>query len=365
MTLKQQMRFWAIALVTFILFLVLLSNILLPFVLGRAVAYVLDPGAVRREAMGVERTAATTIIIGVFLILVILALMLLVPVIIDQILGLLNNLPGYYQSLHDFFLPIIDRFVDIPALQQSAEFKKTVGQYVGEAVKGLGSISKNIVGGGLAVVNMATLQVITPVVAFYLLRDWDHIVDRVNGWLPRKNAIQIRALAKQIDDVLAGFVRGQSTVCLLLAIYYGVALMATGLEFGLVIGIVTGFISFIPFVGAIIGFIASVGVALVQFWPDFVMIGIVGAIFVVGQVLEGYVLTPNLVGEKVGLHPVWVMFGLLAGGSLFGFVGVLIAIPMAAVVGVLSRFVINQYLQSPLYGASPPAPTNPEDASED
>jgi predicted PurR-regulated permease PerM len=365
MTLKQQMRFWAIALVVFILFLVLLSNILLPFVLGMAVAYFLDPVADRMEAAGFNRTLATTIIIGVFLILVILVLMLLVPVIIDQILGLLNNLPGYYQSLHDFFLPIIDRFVDIPALQESAEFKKTVGQYVGEAVKGLGSLSKNIVGGGLAVVNMVTLLVITPVVAFYLLRDWDHIVERINGWLPRKNATEIRGIAKQIDDVLAGFVRGQSMVCLILATYYGIALMATGLEFGLVIGIVTGLISFIPFVGAIIGFIASVGVGLVQFWPDFLMISIVGAIFVVGQILEGYILTPNLVGEKVGLHPVWVMFGLLAGGSLFGFVGVLIAIPMAAVVGVLSRFAIDQYLQSPLYGAPPPTPAAPEEIAED
>ncbi|MZR30336.1 AI-2E family transporter [Sneathiella litorea] len=363
MTLKQQVRFWAIALVAFILFLVLLSNILLPFVLGMAVAYFLDPVADRMEAVGINRTAATAIIIGLFLVLVILSIILLVPVIIDQILGLLNNLPGYYQSLHDFFLPIIDRFIDIPALQENDELKKTIAQYVGEAVKGLGSLSKNIVGGGLAVVNMITLLVITPVVAFYLLRDWDYIVDRINGWLPHKNALQIRKLAGQIDDVLAGFVRGQSTVCLVLAIYYGVALMATGLEFGLVIGIVTGLISFIPFVGAIIGFVASVGVALFQFWPDFVMIGVVGAIFVVGQILEGYVLTPNLVGEKVGLHPVWVMFGLLAGGSLFGFVGVLIAIPMAAVVGVLSRFAIEQYLQSPLYGAPPPV--DPDSTPED
>lgn len=363
MTLKQHMRFWAIALIVFIIFLVLLSNILLPFVLGMAVAYFLDPVADRMENAGLNRTAATAIIIGLFVILAILIIMLLVPVIIEQFLGLLNNLPGYYQSLHDFFLPIIDRFVDIPAYQQSEEFKKTIGQYMGEVVKGLGTLSKNIVGGGLAVVNMVTLLVITPVVAFYLLRDWDHIVDRIDSWLPRKKAGQIRMLAGQIDDVLAGFVRGQSTVCLLLAIYYGIALMASGLEFGLVIGIVTGLISFIPFVGAIIGFVASVGVALVQFWPDALMIGIVGAIFVVGQILEGYVLTPNLVGEKVGLHPVWVMFGLLAGGSLFGFVGVLIAIPMAAVVGVLSRFAIDQYLQSPLYGAPPPV--DPDSAPED
>jgi predicted PurR-regulated permease PerM len=354
MTIKQHFKIWAVILVAFILFLVVLSDILLPFVLGMAVAYFLDPVADRLEEAGVNRSLATAFIIGVFVLLVILATMLLVPVLIDQILGLLKRLPGYITSLQEFLMPIIDRFIDVTALKQNEEFQKTVSGYAGQAVKTLGSLSTNIVGGGLALVNIVTLLVITPVVAFYLLRDWDHIVDKVNSWLPRKNATEIRVLSKEIDDVLAGFVRGQSTVCLILATYYGIALMITGLEFGLVIGIVTGLISFIPFVGAIIGFIASVGVALFQFWPDFFMIGIVGVIFVVGQVLEGYVLTPNLVGEKVGLHPVWVMFGLLAGGSLFGFVGVLIAVPMAAVVGVLSRFAIKQYLDSPLYGAPPP-----------
>ena len=354
MTLKQQMRFWVIAIVAFVLFLVLLSNILLPFVLGMAVAYFLDPVADRMEAAGLNRTTATAIIIGLFLILTTLAFAILVPILIDQMLRLVNRLPDYYQNVREFLLPIISRFTHVPAFQQDANLNETIGQYLGEVVKNLGAMSQNIIGGGLAAVNMVMLLVISPVVAFYLLRDWDHIVDRVNNWLPRKNADRIRDLARQIDDVLAGFVRGQATVCLILATYYGIALMSAGLEFGLVIGIVTGLISFIPFVGAIIGFIASVGVALVQFWPDYWMIGIVGGIFIVGQILEGYVLVPNLVGEKVGLHPVWVMFGLLAGGSLFGFVGVLIAVPMAAVVGVLSRFAIQEYLASPLYGAPPP-----------
>jgi predicted PurR-regulated permease PerM len=352
MTLKQHMSIWAVIVVVFLLLLVLLSDILLPFVLGMGVAYFLDPVADRLEEAGLNRSLATGLIIGVFILFATLLTMLLIPVLIDQILGLVEHLPGYITSIHDFFLPIIERFVDVSALQENETIKKTLSEYAGEAVKSLGALSKNIVGGGLAIVNVVTLLVITPVVAFYLLRDWDRIVEKVDGWLPKKNADLIRKLAKDIDDVLAGFVRGQATVCFILATYYGVALMITGLEFGLVIGIITGLISFIPFVGAIVGFVASVGVALFQFWPDGVMIGIVGGIFVVGQILEGYVLTPNLVGEKVGLHPVWVMFGLLAGGSLFGFVGVLIAVPMAAVVGVLSRFAIRQYLDSPLYGGT-------------
>jgi predicted PurR-regulated permease PerM len=354
MTLKQHVKFWLIFVTIFILFLVLLSNILLPFVLGMAVAYFLDPVADKLEDIGVNRSFATAIIIGVFLFLVVLITILVVPVLIEQLLGFLNRLPGYIARLHAFLLPFVERFIDVNDLQQNGEVKKNLALYAGEAVKSLGALSKNIIGGGLAFVNIITLLVITPVVAFYLLRDWDKIVEKVNSWLPIKNAQVVRRLAKEIDDVLAGFVRGQATVCLILSLYYGIALMASGLEFGLTIGIITGMISFIPFVGAIIGFIASVGVALVQFWPDFIMIGIVGTIFIVGQVLEGYVLTPNLVGERVGLHPVWVMFGLLAGGSLFGFVGVLIAVPMAAVVGVLSRFSIRQYLDSPLYGAPVP-----------
>lgn len=349
MTLKQHMKFWTWVLVIFVIGLLLLSNILLPFVLGMGVAYFLDPVADRLEEAGLNRTAATSLIIGLFLLISVIGLIVLVPIIIEQTMNLLNGLPDYLSNLHDLFMPFIDRFIDVPALQDSEEFKKTVGDFATKAMTNLGTVSGNIIGGGLAVVNMVTLLVITPIVAFYLLRDWDDMVEKIDAWLPRKNAHRIRHIAREIDEVLAGFVRGQATVCLILATYYGLTLMISGLEFGLVIGIVTGLISFIPFVGAIIGFIASVGVALLQFWPDFPMIGVVAGIFVVGQILEGYVLVPNLVGERVGLHPVWVMFGLLAGGSLFGFLGVLLAVPLAAVVGVLSRFAIMQYLQSPLY----------------
>ncbi|TNE41375.1 MAG: AI-2E family transporter [Alphaproteobacteria bacterium] len=354
MTLRQQVKFWVIAALAFILFLFLLGNVLLPFVLGMAVAYFLDPVADRLEEKGLGRSTATSLIIGLFVVIVVIAIVLLVPILIDQIVGLFKRLPGYIDNIHDFVVPLINRFVDMPDWKSEDQFKKAVSEYGGEMVKNLGTLSQNIVGGGLAVVNMVTLLVITPVVAFYLLRDWDHIVAKVDSWLPRKNAGHIRGIARDIDKVLAGFVRGQASVCLILAAYYGIALMLSGLEFGLVIGIVTGLISFIPFVGAIIGGIASVGVAIIQFYPDYVMIAVVGGIFAIGQVLEGYVLTPNLVGEKVGLHPVWVMFGLLAGGALFGFVGVLVAVPMAAVVGVLSRFAIHQYLHSPLYGPEPP-----------
>ncbi|GLQ07038.1 AI-2E family transporter [Sneathiella chinensis] len=352
MTLKQHFRFWAIFVVLFVLFLLLLRDILLPFILGMAVAYFLDPVADKLEEKGMGRTAATSLIVGVFLIVTTVGVILLVPALVDQLIGLLKLLPGYIVAIYDLVRPLIERVVDIPALMESEELRTAITAYAGNAIKNIAGLSNNLLTGGLALLNLISLMVITPVVAFYLLRDWDRITAKIDSWLPRKNLELIRRLVRQIDDVLAGFVRGQSLVCLILAIFYGVSLLIVGLDFGLVIGLVTGLISFIPFVGAIVGFIASVGVALFQFWPDFILIGVVGAIFAVGQILEGYVLTPNLVGDKVGLHPVWIMFGLLAGGALFGFIGVLIAVPAAAVIGVLSRFALEQYLASPIYDAA-------------
>jgi len=350
MTLRQHIKFWAAIVVIFVASLVLLSNILLPFILGMAVAYFLDPVADKLEDKGMGRTAATSLIVGLFLLVTIVAAIILLPALADQFIGLMRRLPGYIQTAYELVKPLVSQVIDLPGLQENGDFKTLIGGQMSGALKNLGAITVNLLDQGLAFFNLITLLVITPVVAFYLLRDWDHLTAKVDTWLPRKQRDTIRMLVRQIDDVLAGFVRGQSTVCLILAIYYGTALLAVGLEFGLVIGIITGLISFIPFVGAIVGFTISVGVALFQFWPDFMSIGIVAIIFGIGQILEGYVLTPKLVGSKVGLHPVWVMFGLLAGGSLFGFVGVLVAVPVAAVVGVLSRFVLSQYMTSPIYG---------------
>jgi predicted PurR-regulated permease PerM len=190
---------------------------------------------------------------------------------------------------------------------------------------------------------------VTPVVAFYLLVDWDRMVRTVDGWLPPRNRDTIRRLAREIDLAMAGFVRGQSLVCLILGTFYAVALMLIGLNFGPLIGIISGLLTFIPYVGSLTGFVLSVGVALVQFWPDWTMILATVAIFVFGQFVEGNFLSPKLVGASVGLHPVWLMFALLAFGSLFGFVGLLLAVPLAAAAGVLARFALQRYLESPLY----------------
>ncbi len=214
--------------------------------------------------------------------------------------------------------------------------------------------------------NLISLLVITPLVTFYMLNDWDRMVARIDSWLPRDHVETVRAMARDINTAMAGFIRGQGTVCLILGIFYAVALIAAGLNFGLLIGLTAGILSFIPYVGAAVGGVLAIATALVQFWPDWVQILIIVAIFAGGQFLEGNILSPKLVGRSIGVHPVWLMFALFAFGYLFGFAGMLLAVPLAAAIGVLSRFLLDQYLGSKLYlgvnrrRRKPPPLTEPE-----
>jgi predicted PurR-regulated permease PerM len=207
----------------------------------------------------------------------------------------------------------------------------------------------SILTGGLALVNLLSLLVVTPIVAFYLLTDWDRMVARVDSWLPRQHVETLRGLAREMDDAMAGFIRGQAVVCLLLGLFYAIGLSLAGLNFGLLIGLGAGVLSFIPYVGSLTGFLLSIGVAIVQFWPNWAHILAVAAIFALGQFIEGNFLSPKLVGNRVGLHPVWLMFALFAFAYLFGFAGLLLAVPLAAAVGVLTRFALRKYLTSAFY----------------
>jgi predicted PurR-regulated permease PerM len=272
-----------------------------------------------------------------------------VPVLAGQVVSLIERLPDYLEALRGQvgrLLAVIEARSD-PALLEQFEgaLAGSAERLVSWATKLLGQV----ISGGVALANLISLLVITPVVAFYLLRDWDRIVARVDSWLPRRHAETIREQARAVDATLAGFLRGQGTVCLILAVYYAAGLSVAGLDFGLVVGLAAGLLSFVPYFGAIVGLLLSVGLALLQFdtWPP---IAIVAAVFVLGQVVEGNFLTPKLVGESVGLHPVWIIFALLAGGTLFGFVGLLLAIPAAAVIGVGVRFGLDRYLASGYFG---------------
>jgi predicted PurR-regulated permease PerM len=344
---QRRALFWVAFLAVFGLLLWLLSPILLPFVLGMAVGYFLDPFVNRLERMGVSRAVAAGALLVVFFAIVTLVIVLVAPIVVEQATALAQRLPDLAGWVRDSVLPTIDRLarrlgLRTPLAQPSMEI---VQRFAGV----LSGFAGGLLSGGLALVNVIALLAITPVVAFYLLRDWPKIIADVDGWLPREYRDTIHEQARRIDAVLAGFARGAALSCLALAAFYAIALSIAGLDFGVLIGIVAGLLSFVPYVGTIVGFTSSVGVALFQFWPDWVWVAVVAAIFVVGQVLQDYVLAPRLIGPQVGLHPLWLIFAVLAGGALFGFLGVLLAVPACAVIGVLVRFAIARYKESPLY----------------
>ncbi|MEE4346468.1 MAG: AI-2E family transporter, partial [Paracoccaceae bacterium] len=325
---KDQIRYWTIATVAFLVILWFLGDVILPFVLGGAIAYFLDPIADRIERMGASRAVATTIItLGALLIFVLMAL-LVIPLLVQQAVSLFDTAPKLFQDLQGFLTAKFPSLVD----QDSVLRQSLIS--VGETIRERGGELLNTVLTSVnSLVGIVLLFVIVPVVAFYLLYDWDNMVAKVDDLLPRDHAPTIRHLAAEIDKTLASFIRGMGTVSLILGTYYAVALMLVGLQFGLVVGALAGLVTFIPYVGALVGGALAIGLALFQFWGDWLSIGLVAGIFVLGQVVEGNVLTPKLVGSSVGLHPVWLIFALSVFGSLFGFVGMLVAVPVAAVIG--------------------------------
>lgn len=345
---ERRAYFWVAILVFFLLALYLLKSILTPFVLGMAIAYFLDPLADRLENYRVPRSLAAALIIVSFFGLAVLFLVLLLPTLVEQLTALIRTIPVYFATTVEALRPWATKMLARLRVAQGGDLSEPLA--LAQNAAGLvGGMLNTALERGMALVNSIALMAVTPLVAFYMLRDWDRVVDTVDSWLPRTQADVIREELREVDAVLAGFARGTATVCLVLGSFYAVALSLAGLNFGLVIGLTAGLASFIPYIGTFFGLTASVGVALFQFWPEWVRVVIVAVVFLTGQLLNDYLLVPRLVGNRVGLHPLWVMFGLFAGGALFGFVGLLIAVPLCAVVGVLTRFAIARYKQSPLY----------------
>lgn len=341
---RQQAIYWGIAAIMFFALLWGLGNVILPFLMGGAVAYFLDPIADRLERLGLSRAAATaTISVIALLVFVILAL-LVVPMLARQLVQLVNAAPDIFARLQGF---LTERFPH--AMDENSVVRESLAA-LGQTIQARGgALASGLLSSAISVINAVIFIVVVPVVAFYLLLDWDHMVARIDEVLPRDHQHQIRAISREIDRVLAGFVRGQVSVCLILGAFYSASLMLAGLQFGLIVGAIAGLVTFIPYVGALIGGILALGLALFQFWGDWVSIGTVAGIFAVGQFLEGNVITPRLVGKSVGLHPVWLLFALSAFGTVFGFVGMLVAVPVTAAIGVLARFGIAAYKNSLLY----------------
>jgi predicted PurR-regulated permease PerM len=345
---QRQLIFWLAALVLFVLALWLLSDILLPFVAGLAIAYLLTPLTDRLERLGVNRLAAALLIITVVVLALIYLILLVAPFLGGQLSSFIESVPGYVAKLQallsDPSLPWIQKL-----LGAGFSADKSMGDLMTQGVGWLTAFLHSLWSGGRALVSVFSLVVVTPVVAFYLIYDWHRMIRTVDGWIPVRQRDTVRVLAREIDAAISGFLRGQTGVCLILGSFYALALTLTGLNFGLLIGLISGLITFVPYVGSMTGLVLSLGVAVAQFWPDYGSILMVLGIFLVGQFLEGYVLSPKLVGESVGLHPVWLIFALLAFGYLFGFVGLLVAVPLAATIGVLVRFALRQYLESSFY----------------
>jgi len=301
------------------------------------------------QRWGLSRTVSAAVIIIGFFFLATLLFVLLLPTVIAQVVGLVARLPEYFSALFDLGRSLVERALAVLDPADVNQLKAPLASAVQRVAELLATFLNGVFDRSLKIVNVLTLLSVTPLVAYYLLRDWVKVVHTVDGWLPLEHAATIRSQAREIDRVLAGYVRGVATVCLSLGVFYAVALTAVGLNFGLTIGLIAGGIAFIPYVGTLVGLVTSVGVAALQFWPDWVMVTVVLGVFIAGQILTDYVLTPRLVGDRIGLHPLWVIFGLFAGGALFGFVGILLAMPVCAAIGVLTRFAITQYKESELY----------------
>lgn len=356
-SLRGQIYFWMVMLVVFLAFIWMFADILLPFIAGMALAYFLDPVADRLEKMGASRIFATSIILFVFILVFVAFIMVLVPILADQISNFLERLPELVSQLQSLVASTESTWLRDLIGVEGKSLQDNLNTLMKEGAGWISTVFQQLWASGKSLINVVSLLVVTPVVAFYLLYDWDHMVERIDSWLPLEHRETIRTICKDINYAVAGFVRGQGTVCIILGLFYAASLTIIGVNFGLLIGLFAGLISFIPFVGSIVGFLLSVGVALVQFWPDWIPIALTAFVFALGQFLEGNVLQPKLVGERVGLHPVWLMFALFAFGSLFGFTGMLIAVPAAAAVGVLARFGVARYLESELYsGQEKPKP---------
>lgn len=346
---RRQVIFWLVAAAVLIGFLYLFSAILLPFFAGMILAYFLDPVADWLERRGLSRMAATVLILVMFLIALVIGLMLIIPVLASQLADFVGRLPDYLSRLQALVTGIDAEWLSQRLGVDPASLRDGLNSLLTQAGGFLSGVFSSILSSGKTLIDIAGLFVITPVVAFYMLLDWDKMVARVDSWIPRDHLGTVRQIALDIDRAVAGFVRGQGTVCIILGVFYAIGLTVVGLNFGLLIGLFAGLVSFIPYVGSLLGLVLSIGVALVQFWPEWHWVVAVAVIFFAGQFVEGNILQPNLVGKSVGLHPVWLMFALFAFGALFGFVGLLVAVPAAAAVGVLVRFGLSRYLASPLY----------------
>lgn len=357
MSLRNQVLVWAALFVGAILLLWVFRSILLPFVVGLTLAYLLNPVVNWLQKVGIGRSWGAMLSLTGVLVLLVGLLLALVPLVGAQIGGLVSRLPSYVSDLQALLREWMPQFTEWIGPERAAQLEGSLADLIGRGVEFAGLVTATLAASGLTVINTIAVLFITPVVAFYLLVDWEGMLKRGDELLPRKYRAEIRGVLRDIDNAMAGVIRGQGGVILVLCVYYCTALTVAGLNYGLAIGLIGGLLSFVPYVGFLVGFALSMTIALVQFWPDqWIFVLIILAIYLVGQFLEANILYPKLVGQSININPVWLMFALFAFALLFGFVGLLLAVPLAAITGVLTRYALLKYQQSSLYlGTETPA----------
>jgi predicted PurR-regulated permease PerM len=365
MTVRQQAIAWAAAATAFGLALYALSAMLLPFIAALAIAYLLDPLADKLERLGLGRTWATVLIIVFCALIMLLLAAIAIPPLLRQLAAFIEAFPQLAAKaqaalvgkgdawLASWGIGLAEKFGFDPTAA-AADLQNVMAQVLSQAAKWLLGLLQSLISGGAALINMISLLVVTPVVAFYLLLDWDRMVASIDRNIPPRDRMKIRQIGHEIDRALAGFLRGQSLVAMFLGLWYAGGLSLIGLNYGFLIGVIGGFTSFIPYVGSLLVLILAMIVAVAQGWPDFTLPLMAVGVVASGQFLEGNILSPRLVGDSVGLHPVWLMFALLAFGALFGFTGLLIAVPVSAALGVVTRHALEAYRASSFFLAGAP-----------
>lgn len=360
MSLRNQVLIWAGLFVLAILLIGVFRPILLPFVVGLILAYLLNPVVNWLQKIRIGRSWAAMLVLSGVIVLLVGLLLALVPLVVAQIGGLIARLPGYVSDLQGLLRQWAPQFAEWLGPERAAQLEGSLTDLIGRGVEFAGVVTATLAQSGITVLNTIAVLFITPVVAFYLLVDWEGMMQKADELLPRRYQAEIRGILRDIDLAMAGVIRGQGGVILVLCVYYCTALTLAGLNFGLAIGLIGGLLSFVPYVGFLVGFTLSMLVALVQFWPDqWVFVLIVLTIYLVGQFLEANILYPKLVGQSININPVWLMFALFAFALLFGIVGLLLAVPLAAISGVLARYALTKYQHSSLYLGTDPRSVEP------
>jgi predicted PurR-regulated permease PerM len=357
----KQFWFWLCAFLALVAAIALLNEILLPFVAALVIAYFLNPLADRLQGLGLSRVLAVVLIVGTAMAIVVLALLFVVPLLVAQVRQFVAALPEEMQRLKLFAEGMSQQWLgpSHPSVQVAIE--KLSGEVSQNWTAYAGSLLTSMWSRGVALVNILSLLLITPVVVFYLLIDWHKMLGRIDAATPRQHVATVRRLGREINDAVGAFIRGQGTICIVLGIFYAAGLTWAGINYGLLIGLATGALAFVPVVGWIAGLICTAAIAIIQFWPDPVPLLKAVSVLVAGIAIDAAFLSPRFVGERIGLHPVWLIFALFVFSYLFGIVGTLIAVPLAAAVAVFVRFAVEVYLRSSVYqGAVPPTPPHAE-----